>query len=360
MEEFYWIALRTIPHVGNVTFRRLIDQLGSPQRVLTATEEQLATVKGISSAAITSLLQHTCHGAAEQECAQLTKAGARLITLHSPEYPELLRHLHDAPPYLYVKGTLKNLQPAIAIVGSRRASRYGLATTEKLARELARHGVTVISGLARGVDATAHGACLQEGGITVGILGNGIDVVYPRENQRLFDEMANRGAIVSEFPLGTLPLAENFPRRNRIISGMASGVLVVEAAEGSGSLITAQCALEQGRDIFAIPGSIQSATSRGSNKLIKQGALLVDSVDDILAQLSHQNLTRTMELPRPLQKGLSPREAAVLAALSTTPLHLDEIVTKCALTVGEVSAILLRFELDGIAVQLPGKQFSVL
>ncbi len=360
MEDYYWIALRTMPHVGNITFRRLIDQLGSPQQVLSATEEQLSTLRGISSAAITSLLHHSPHEAAERECRALVRSGARIVTLQSPEYPELLRHLTDAPPYLYVKGTLRNLQPAIAMVGSRRASAYGLATTEKIARDLARCGVTVVSGMARGIDATAHRACLQEGGETVGVLGNGIDVVYPRENQRLFDEMTRKGAIVSEFPLGTLPLAENFPRRNRIISGMATGVLVVEAAEGSGSLITAQCALEQGRDIFAVPGAIHAATSRGTNRLIKEGAILVESVTDILAELSPRQLPQVGELPTPLRRGLSPREAAVYSCLSATPLHLDEIVTKCALTAGEVSAILLRFELDGVAAQLPGKQFSVL
>jgi DNA processing protein len=360
MEELYWIALRSVPQVGNVTFRRLIEHFGSPKQALSASERDLSAVRGITSAAIAALLRHDPHKAAEQEYRAVRNAGACIVTLHDPDYPQLLRHLPDPPPYLYAKGQLRNVEPTIAIVGSRRASAYGLATTEKFTRDLTRNGIAVVSGMARGIDATAHRASILEGGYTIGVLGCGIDVIYPRENKPLYHDMAAQGALLSEFPMGTLPLAENFPRRNRIISGIASAVLVIEAAEGSGSLITAQCALEQGRDIFAIPGAIHTPNSRGTNRLIKDGAILVESVADILAELAPRSAIASPALPAPLRSGLSPKEAAVYSVLSSAPLHIDDIVVKCALTVGEVSAILLRFELDGIVTQLVGKQFSIL
>lgn len=358
MDEFFWFALKSIPHVGNVTFRRLVEHFGTPKKVLEASERELSGVRGVSSAAIASILTHDSRNAAEQECTALKKSGARIVTLHSPEYPPLLLQIPDPPPFLYVKGELRRYETAIAIVGSRRASCYGISSTETMARGLARHGITVVSGMARGVDAAAHHGALAEGGRSIGVLGCGIDVVYPAENRKLFSAMASRGALVSEFSMGSRPLAENFPRRNRIISGLCRGVLVVEAAEGSGSLITAQCALEQGRDIFAIPGNIHSMNSRGANRLIKQGAKLVERVEDILEELS--GVAEKAGEPPPLSRlSFSPAEASICSLLSSTPLHIDEIATKCALTVADVSAILLRLELDGIIIQHPGKLFSI-
>lgn len=358
MEEYFWFALKSVPHVGNVTFRRLVDHFGTPERALTAGERELAVVPGILPAAVASILSHDYRDAAERECEALKRAKASVVTLHSPGYPRLLLSLPDPPPYLYVKGELPASETAVAVVGSRRPSQYGLAAAEKLSRELARNGITVVSGMARGIDAAAHRAALSEGGRSIGVLGCGIDVVYPSENRALYAEMASRGAIVSEFPVGTLPLAENFPRRNRIISGLSRGVLVVEAAEGSGSLITARCALEQGRDIFAVPGNIHSMTSRGANRLIKQGAKLVERVEDILEELSVPPSGKE-EPPGPPRFTFSPGEAAVYSTLSSTPLHIDDITAKCALTVAEVSAILLRLELNGIVTQHPGKLFSI-
>jgi DNA processing protein len=357
MDDYFWFALKSIPHVGNVTFRRLVEHFGTPGRALSASERELAAVRGISMAAIASILTHDPRNEAERECAALKRSGARIVTLHSPDYPMLLLQIPDPPPFLYLKGELLRSETAIAIVGSRRASGYGISTTEKMARGLARHGITVVSGMARGVDTAAHRAALAEGGRSIGVLGCGVDIVYPAENRKLFEEMSSKGALVSEFSMGTQPLAENFPRRNRIISGLCRGVLVVEAAEGSGSLITAQCALEQGRDVFAIPGNIHSATSRGANRLIKDGAKLVESIDDIIEEMPHKLREKD---PAPLS-GLtfSPREAAVLSRLSASPVHIDEIVVKCALTVSEVSAILLRLELNGVITQHAGKQFSI-
>ena len=222
------------------------------------------------------------------------------VTFTSADYPKSLFEIPDPPPFLYVQGALRCHETAIAIVGSRRATAYGLQTTARLAEALAGQGITVISGMARGVDTAAHKGAIAAGGRTVGVLGCGIDRIYPPENRRLFQEMSEKGALISEFPLGTLPLAENFPRRNRIISGLSRGVLVVEAAENSGSLITAQYALEHGRDVFAVPGNISFATSRGSNRLIKQGAKLVDCVEDILEELpGFGNRAGTADSPAP-------------------------------------------------------------
>ncbi len=357
MEEYYWFALKNVPHVGNKTFCRLVEHFGSPANVLSSSESELSALKGIHPHIVSSVLGHDYRQFAENECAALQKSGARLVTFQCRDYPFLLLQIPDPPPFIYLKGELKADEAAIAIVGSRRASQYGLATTSRLARELSSHGIAVVSGMARGVDASAHRGALSGGGRSIGVLGCGIDVVYPAENRSLFAEMAEKGALVSEFPLGTKPVAENFPRRNRIISGISAGVLVIEAAEGSGSLITAQCALDQGRDIYAVPGPISSTLSRGPNRLIKQGAKLVESVEDILEELPA--CTNSMgKAPLPPFPCFSPQEASVYSILSNVPLHIDEIAAKCALTAGEVSAILLRLELSGAISQLPGKHFA--
>ncbi len=359
MEHYYWFALKAIPQVGNVTFRRLLERFATPEKVLQAPAEALASVKGVSKAAVASIKSYDYRVEAERECAAVRKCGVTVVDILAADYPPLLRELVDAPPYLYVKGTIAGLASAVAIVGSRRASTYGLVTTERLARELASRGITVVSGMARGVDTAAHRGALKGGGWTIGVLGCGIDVIYPPENKRLFEEMAAQGGLVSEFPLGTTPLAENFPRRNRIISGVCRGVLVVEAAENSGSLITAQYALEQGREVFAIPGNINASGSRGTNRLIKQGAKLVEGVEDILEELPLRTMVPA-DIRQPPQFNLTESEAGICTFLTDVPLQIDEIIVKSALTVGEVSAILLRLELKGAITQLPGKYFAII
>lgn len=355
MDHYHWFALKSVPLVGNVLFRRLLERFGSPEAVFGASDVELGSVKGVSPAVVASLRSHDPRPFAEGECAAVGRAGCRIVTILDEEYPPLLREIADPPPFLYVRGSLAGIGTAVAVVGSRRASAYGRTVTERLAEELSRHGVSVISGLARGIDTAAHRGALKGEGRTVGVLGCGVDVVYPSENRRLFGEMAERGAVVSEFPIGTAPLAENFPRRNRIISGIAYGVLVVEAAERSGSLVTARIALDQGRDVYAIPGNITSDGSRGANRLIREGAKLVEGVEDILEELPGGKIARrggpapTLDLP--------PAEAALFALLAPEPLHIDQIVAKSALTVGELSAMLLRLELKGAVTQLPGKYF---
>ena len=356
MEHYYWFALRSVPYVGNVLFCRLIERFGTPEAALKATPEALMSIRGISRNLAEAISRHDYREAADRESACVAACGCKIIDCTSAGYPPLLREIADRPPYLYVQGNLIDADPAIAVVGSRRASSYGLLNTGRLAAELAAQGVAIVSGMARGVDAAAHRGALQQGGRTIGVLGCGVDVVYPQENRRLFAEMKEKAVLISEFPLGTLPLPENFPRRNRIISGLSRGVLVVEAAEGSGSLFTAQYALEQGRDVFAIPGNINCHGSRGTNRLIKQGAKLVESVADILEELPQAVPNNLAAAPAPA--GLAPEEAAILSLLAREPLHIDDVIASSALTVGEVSAILLRLELKGVISQLPGKLFT--
>jgi DNA processing protein len=362
MSDCYWIGLKSVPGVGNVTFRRLLEHFETPEDALTASAEALAAVKGVTGATIAAIINGAWRRFAEEECARLAGSGTRLVTFTSAEYPKSLFEIPDPPPFLYVRGELQNRETAVAIVGSRRATAYGIQTATRLAEALARHGITVISGMARGIDTAGHKGALAAGGRSIGVLGCGIDKVYPPENRGLFEEMAAKGALVSEFPLGTLPLAENFPRRNRIISGLSRSVLVVEAAENSGSLITAQFALEHGRDVYAVPGNISFANSRGSNRLIKQGAKLVDCVEDILEDLPERVIVdneaaREAATARPFS--LTPKEAAIYEVLARAPLHIDDIITQTELTAAEVSSMLLHLELKGAVQSLPGSHYSI-
>jgi DNA processing protein len=359
-EEFFWIGLKAVAGIGNVTFRRLLERFDSPRAALSASPAALGAVKGMAAGMIAEITSGAWQEFAEAECLRLAASGARLVTFTSGDYPKSLFQISDPPPFLYVKGELRSSEQAVAIVGSRRATSYGLLTTGRLSEALVRHGVTVVSGMARGVDTAAHKGALAAGGRTIGVLGCGIDKIYPPENRALFGEMAEKGCLVSEFPLNTLPLAENFPRRNRIISGLSQGVLVVEAAEKSGSLITAQYALEHGREVFAVPGNISFATSRGANRLIKQGAKLVDCVEDILEELpgNHSQPECASKTGQPTF-ALSPREASIYELLAHAPLHIDEIITQTELTAAEVSSMLLHLELKGAITSLPGTHYAI-
>jgi DNA processing protein len=362
MDNFYWIGLKAVTGIGNVAFRRLLERFDTPEATLKAPSGSLVGIRGITPTVIESINNGEWRRFAEEECRRLEAGAVHLVTFISPDYPKSLFEIPDPPPFLYVKGELRSCEPSIAIVGSRRATSYGLMTTGKLAGDLASHGVCVVSGMARGVDTAAHKGALKAGGRSVGVLGCGVDKIYPPENRALFGEMADKGCLVSEFPLGTLPLAENFPRRNRIISGLCSGVLVVEAAEKSGSLITAQYALEHGRDVFAVPGNISFATSRGSNRLIKQGAKLVDCIEDILEELPGCSNTSTdapLFQPSPRTFALTPKEAAIYELLARSPLHIDDIISQTELTAGEVSSMLLHLELKGAVTPLPGTHYAV-
>jgi DNA processing protein len=362
MDEFFWIGLKAVPGIGNVAFRRLLESFDTPQAALTASPRALSGIRGITPAIIEGITGGSWQRFAGEECLRLEASGARLVTFTSSDYPKSLFEIPDPPPFLYVKGKLRSSELSIAIVGSRRATSYGLMTTGNLSGALASHGVCVVSGMARGIDTAAHKGALLAGGRSIGVLGCGIDRVYPPENRKLFEEMAQKGCLVSEFPLATLPLAENFPRRNRIISGLSRGILVVEAAEKSGSLITAQYALEHGRDVFAVPGNVSFASSRGCNGLIKQGAKLVDCVEDILEELPGRDLATTDSplFQKPERTfALSPKEAAIFELLTRSPLHIDDIIAQTELTAGEVSSMLLHLELKGAVTPLPGTHYAV-
>jgi|SRR5437867_10522699 len=288
------------------------------------------------------------------------------IALGDERYPELLRAIYDPPAVLYCDGSVEpGDRQAVAIVGSRQATPYGLRITETLAGELSALGFTILSGFARGIDAAAHRAALAAGGRTIAVLGCGLDVDYPPGHASLHAEIAGSGAVLTEFAPGTPPRATNFPRRNRIISGLALGVVVVEAADDSGSLITARLALEQGREVFAVPGPIDVPTSQGPHGLLKQGATLVETVDDIVEELLPQ-------LDRPLQTlktepiaalpehvALSPSERTVLDVMSREPLHLDDLTERSRLTTPAVAAILLGLELKALVKQLPGQRYCL-
>jgi len=362
MDNYYWIGLKAVPGIGNVAFRRLLERFETPEAALKAPPASLGGTRGMTPAIIDGIKNGEWRRFAEEECRRLEATAVRLVTYISSDYPKSLFEIPDPPPFLYIKGELRSCELSIAIVGSRRATSYGLMTTGKLAEALANCGVCIVSGMARGVDTAAHKGALRCGGRSIGVLGCGVDRVYPPENRQLFDEMANRGCLVSEFPLGTLPLAENFPRRNRIISGLSRGVLVVEAAEKSGSLITAQFALEHGRDVYAVPGNISFATSRGCNLLIKQGAKLVDCAQDIIEDLPGGELA-ALDTPLLQQSrrtfALSPKEAAIYELLARSPLHIDDIISQTELTAGEVSSMLLHLELKGAVTPLPGTHYAI-
>jgi DNA processing protein len=359
MDHYSWFALKSVPHIGNVAFCRLLARFGSPECVLNASSRELLEVAGISPNAVESILSHNGREEAERECAEVRRHGIRIVTFLDREYPKPLLEIRDYPPFLYVRGELRGDEMSVAVVGSRRASTYGLSATERISRDLAVAGIAVVSGMARGIDTAAHRGALKGGGRTIGVLGCGIDVVYPPENRPLYRQLEAEGAIVSEFPMGTAPLAENFPRRNRIISGLSRGVVVVEAAAGSGSLITVQYALEQGREVFAVPGNINSGASRGTNALIKEGAKLVDSIEDILAEIRGFVPAQGGKAEPPASFSLTPEEALIFTLVAESPLHIDDIIVQSALTVGEVSATLLRLELKGAVRQLPGKHFAL-
>jgi DNA processing protein len=355
-----WIGLCSIPGVGRITFRKLVGLFGSPERALSASHEDLKKIGMLSdkvAAAVGSFpwLEH-----ATREIEKAAEANVSLVTADSPAYPENLRNTPDPPPYLYVRGELRAEDGnAIAIVGTRKPTHYGMTVTRRIAAELSAAGFTIASGMARGIDTQAHRGALAAGGRTIAVLGCGIDVVYPPENKGLMEEIstAGRGVVLTENPFGTQPESGYFPARNRIISGLSRGTVIIEAAEDSGSLITAKYTLEQGRKLYAVPGNISSLTSKGTNSLIKQGAILVESAEDILRNLGMQKREKGQAAPaRPLP-ALTREETTVLCCITHEPKHIDIIMNESRANAGKLSGVLINLELKGLAKQLPGKYF---
>ncbi|MBI4200445.1 MAG: DNA-protecting protein DprA [Chloroflexi bacterium] len=352
----YWVALSHVPFVGRARFQLLEQRLGSLKEAWRAPASRLKEA-GLDDRATAVLVAVRARLDPDAEMERLARLGIHAFTWNDPEYPPRLKEIYDLPPVVFVKGTLlPEDERSVAVVGTRRASAYGREVASLLSRDLAQHGVTVVSGLARGIDAIAHRAALEAGGRTIAVLGNGLDVVYPPEHAALAEEIAERGALVSEHPLGVRPEAKNFPRRNRIMSGMTLGTLVVEAPEGSGALWTVRHALEQDREVFCVPGSIFSPTSRATNLLIQQGAKLVMDYRDVLEEL---NLAGTGE-QLPLPALLSPTddtEAVLLGRLSYEPLHIDEVRRQAGLPMPTVSSTLAMMELKGLVKQVGAMRY---
>jgi DNA processing protein len=361
----YWLALKFIDGLGPVGARNLVAAFGSPRAAFEAPAGALAGIFGARAKTANLIKRFNNWNAVDHEIETAEKEKVSILTAGDPLYPRLLLTIDDYPPVLYVKGSLVEDEVVIAVVGSRSASPYGRFTTERLCRDLASNGITVASGMARGIDSAAHRGALAMRGRTIAVLGCGLNIVYPPENRRLYDEIAARGAVITEFPFDTPPLAPHFPMRNRIISGLSLGVVIVEATEKSGSLITARLALDQGREVFAVPGIIESPGSKGTHRLIREGATLVENVYDILAEIrTHVSIAGPPAPPaeqRPASEEplppLNRAENTVLSVLSERAVHVDAIIERSGFQAKDVLAVLLSLELIGLIEQQPGKMF---
>jgi DNA processing protein len=390
--DVYWLALRRVHGVGPRTCKLLIEKFGTPEKIFQLNADQVAAA-GVPRNTAHSIAEFRDFEPLEKELCELPNIGARLIKWTDAEYPPNLRQIADPPPFLFVRGTATLTDNScIAIVGARAASDIGRRMAQRLGLELAAKGFTVVSGLARGIDGEAHQGALDAHGKTLAVLGCGVDVIYPAEHRKLAEEIiAGGGALISELPIGTQPLAENFPTRNRILSGLCLGVVIVEAAEKSGSLITARMALEQDRQVFAVPGSPLSGKTRGSNRLLKEGAKLVECVEDVIEELAPQmagrpaatarmpsaqpvptpptsNTSVSAEVARLVQSPIDAKAPEGTADSSITilnnlkdseKLHVDSIIESSGLNAQTVLRLLLELELEGRVTQHPGKLFSL-
>jgi DNA processing protein len=370
-EGTYWLALALTPGLGPTRIKKLTEHYGTAERVFQASLTELEAM-GMRAVSAQSIATGKSLELAQEECVKAVEARARIISLSDPEYPARLKEIYDPPVVLFVKGRVEVLaQPGIAMVGTRHPTPYGSGMAERLSTDLAARGLVIISGLARGVDTASHRGAVAAKGKTVAVLGTGIDVMYPRENSRLAEQIvALGGALITEFPVGTSPTPQNFPIRNRIISGMSAGVLVVEAAEYSGTRITSRCALEQNRDVYAVPGNVTNKNSWGPNTLIKQGAKLVATWEDVWEELPTdvQVALSSMQNESPVpetaslfpDEATSPHEKKILKLLKADEsTHIDQLVEllEAEMSSSEIFAALFELELNGKVRQLPGKNF---
>ncbi len=359
-----WLTLERIPRVGPLTIAKLIDAFGSPEAALTADRREIRRRCGLNERLCDEIagFQQPVEEI-NKDIKALERIGARVITRWDDRYPHILREIYDPPALLFVRGELDpDNHRAVAIVGTRNPTRYGIDMARSITRDLVRAGVTIVSGLARGIDTACHRAALDEGGRTVGVLGCGVDKSYPRENKELTDEIARTGAVITEFRPGVPPLATNFYRRNRIVSGLTRGVVVVEAGRKSGSLITAAHALDQNREVFAVPGNVMNLRTKGPHQLLKEGAGLVESGEDIVEALfstEHPAVQQPQLFTRSAAAHeLSEPEERVLEAIDPDPIHIDIICESTGMDVAELAGILLDLELKGLIRQNPGKMFA--
>lgn len=339
------ITLNLLPEISSLCYKRLLDHFKSALAILKANPDELeksCSLKKETTAKLNALIKNESF---KKELELIEKNKVNVLPLDDPDYPRLLKEIHDPPPILYVKGKLEKDSLKIAIVGSRQASMYGLKIAERFSYELASYGITIVSGMARGIDTAAHKGALKAKGRTIAILGSGLSCIYPPENKGLFEQISNSGAVISEFPMSTKPLGYNFPRRNRIISGLSLGVLVVEAAKRSGALITVSSALEQGREVFVIPGKADSPTSFGTNQLIKEGAKLVDDASEIIQELNlnlSSNLKNNHKSDFSLNISLDDQERKVLDSVSDEPVVFEKILENTGLATPELLSCLTR------------------
>ena len=361
-----WLALSFFPGVGCTLVNRLVQELGSPGRVLSARPGQLLAVEGVGRKLAGLIADparvETARKRAGQEIEKAAEQNCGVLCPADNCYPAVLSDIADPPVALYCRGDLSCLRkPAVALVGSRAATSYGRRVSFELARELARNGICVVSGMAMGIDGEAHAGALAGGGATIGVLGCGVDIVYPYQHADLFEEVAAQGLLISEYHLGTPPDAFRFPERNRIISGASLGTVVVEASLKSGSLITARLALDQGREVFAVPGRIDSAKSRGTHRLLQEGAKLVNCVDDILEELDMAGALDQKQPGAPVSEllvELPEHEKHLFSCLEVYPVTIDELVRESGYAAPAVLQMLLGLELKGLVRQLPGQQYE--
>ncbi len=363
-----WLALALTPGLASRLSGRLLKEFGSPEEVFRAPLPRLERCR-LPTAVAQAVFKKQAFKRAEKELVSIREIeNCRLLSWTEPEYPQTLLQIYDPPVLLYVRGDLQVLnQPSISIVGTRRPTLYGTQMAERLGREIAARGMVVVSGMARGVDAIAHQGAMSVNGRAIGVLGTGINVCYPKENKKLYEKVLERGAIVSEFPLGTHPAPENFPIRNRIVAGMPSGVVVVEGAQYSGSLITARLAMEFGREVFGVPGNVTQAVSFAPNQLIRQGAKLVTNGADVIEDLPTPVRAALVQAEQPeaeqrnllVAASLNSSEKKIYDLLnSDEAVHIDDIVERSGLNSSEVLATLFDLEMKGIVRQMPGKQFT--
>jgi DNA processing protein len=353
----YWIALSMLPEVGPVGAGKLLSVFGTPEKIFDAGMKDLLAVEGIGISRAKSITDFSLWGAVDKQIRVIEREGIQAVHIGDYAYPEMLKEIDDPPVLVYVKG---DIQPqdryAIAIVGSRNLTHYGAAVAENISEDLACMGFTIVSGMARGVDSLSHRSAIKAGGRTIAVLGSGVDVPYPPENRMLMNRIAEAGYVLSELPPGSPPDKENFPKRNRLISGLSLGVLVVEATSKSGALITARSALEQGREVFAVPGNITSANSEGTNELIRKGASLTRKAEDILGELAPvlKGFIRSRDK---VKIEVTEEEGKLCNLLSGEPKQVDVISRESGLPASKVLAVLLGLELKGAVKQITGKRF---
>lgn len=355
------LRLSSVPRIGPLKMRALVSHFKDPGKVFEASPRELIHVPGIDKKLASMIVHHTDGEAfATSQLKRINKLGARVVTIWEKEYPELLKRIYDPPALIFVLGTLeKEDNCSIALVGTRHPTPYGERVAETFSRELSQLGIPTVSGLARGIDTIVHATTLKAGGRTVAVIGSGLDVPYPPENKKLMDRIAEEGAVISEFPMGTKPDAPNFPRRNRIISGLSLGTVIIESAEDGGAMITASTALDQDREVFAVPGNILERRSKGPNRLIREGrAKLVGSIEEVLEelQLPLKGVLKK-QVTQEQQLSLSLFEQSILDLLSDSPLHIDTIAEQASMSTSDALVTLLSLEFKGIVKQLPGKMF---